>query len=772
MNRVLEYFLGDPKKDNEIIRRDELLQEIEELSKISGIKVQGMKGPVRDIEALNLQGKAHLNNIAYELGRECAPLKDIQEVQTAIINRIESFKEGVKDLRNFVRTFEKKVEQLSKLVQKNEFGFYRGLSNNVRNYRSHIVSISKNIETQLNHLSSFIEHYEKLKDKSKEEEKMLKAKAKKRKPEPTPHPSGFKVHYDDKRNPYTESRRDQVDPKSKKQKKDSKSKSKSKSKSTVKSTSAMEVMIDLSKQYAPKNVLSESSTSAEIKKAYKKIALKLHPDKVPKEEQQRAQAEFQILNNAFENLEESGRVKAGAKGKKKKKQTNKKKGGARSRRKSSTKRKKNLYKMKGGALGGAALGAAKRRLPHLAVIIKLRERNLIIKRKSLESFGPPPSHLSEDIAQEEREIRSLTEEYWQLARQIDVSTGAHSAPAAAAVPAADPPAPARGPPEPRGDPIMGDTEMPIYIQKLNGETFEIMVRGTGTISDVKDKIQEKKGIPPGQQRLIFGGRQMEDYRALQDYNVQRSTTLRLVLKKAAEEEAPRKAAEEEAARKAAEERKRQEPLVQEIFTMFDANGDGKLSKDEYEAYLRALSAARGGWGFGPYTDEKWDERWPKECGDMESDTEGIGYESFEGILYGKHRLGKAQEDLASCKLALARPPAHAPPPPVASSSAARKAAEEEAARKAAEAEAARNAVVNWRPIVEGDRVWTPVYPPADERNWEQKKLLRAVGPIAVGNYGGRSDDTSAEPPPWRQPYQAGAEQGQSIVYGAPGPRAK
>ena len=88
----------------------------------------------------------------------------------------------------------------------------------------------------------------------------------------------------------------------------------------------MEVMIDLSKQYAPKNVLSESSTSAEIKKAYKKIALKLHPDKVPKEEQQRAQAEFQILNNALENLKESGRVKAGAKGKKKKKQTKKKKG--------------------------------------------------------------------------------------------------------------------------------------------------------------------------------------------------------------------------------------------------------------------------------------------------------------------------------------------------------------------------------------------------------------------------------------------------------------
>jgi curved DNA-binding protein CbpA len=106
----------------------------------------------------------------------------------------------------------------------------------------------------------------------------------------------------------------------------------------------MEVMIDLSKQYAPKNVLSESSTSAEIKKAYKKIALKLHPDKVPKEEQQRAQAEFQILNNAFENLKESDRVKAGAKGKKKKKQTKKqtkKKGGGLQSKKKRRKRKIN-----------------------------------------------------------------------------------------------------------------------------------------------------------------------------------------------------------------------------------------------------------------------------------------------------------------------------------------------------------------------------------------------------------------------------------------------
>ena len=337
MSTMWESIFGNPRKEHEIIKRDELLQEIEELWRFSGIKLQGMNGPVRTIEDLNLQGKAHLNNIAYELGRDYAPLKDIHEVQTAVINYIESFKEGVKDLRDFVRTFEKKVEQLSKLVQKNEFDLYHGLSTNVQNYKRTIQSIPKDIQTQLDYLSSFIEHYEELKDKSKKEEKMLKEKSKKRKPEAVPHPSGFKVQYDDKRNPYTESRRDQVDPTSKKQKKDSKSKSKSPLKKTSSKKSAMEVMIDLSKQYAPKNVLSESSTSAEIKKAFRKIALKLHPDKGG------SQAKFQKLQSAFQRLEDEGRVKAGAKGKKKKKQTKKqtkKKGGGLQSKKKRRKRSK------------------------------------------------------------------------------------------------------------------------------------------------------------------------------------------------------------------------------------------------------------------------------------------------------------------------------------------------------------------------------------------------------------------------------------------------
>ena len=101
--------------------------------------------------------------------------------------------------------------------------------------------------------------------------------------------------------------------------------------------------------------------------------------------------------------------------------------------------------------------------------------------------------------------------------------------------------------------------------------------------------------------------------------------------------------QEQAQREAA--RAAQRPLVEELFAMFDADADGKLSKDEYEAYLRGI----GAWGTNWYTDEEWDESWPEECEDMESGTEGIGWEAFEGILYVEYRLGKAKADLEKCK---------------------------------------------------------------------------------------------------------------------------
>lgn len=72
--------------------------------------------------------------------------------------------------------------------------------------------------------------------------------------------------------------------------------------------------------------------------------------------------------------------------------------------------------------------------------------------------------------------------------------------------------------------------MQVFVKTLSGKTISVECEPDESIESLKEKIMAKEGVPPDQQRIIFGGKQLDAQKNLSDYDIDDDSTLHLVLR--------------------------------------------------------------------------------------------------------------------------------------------------------------------------------------------------------------------------------------------------